>query len=273
MSNAAKGRSFKVICEIALRIARQWRWSAAKAKQLLVDMELYYHSKAPFIGGHTQARVWWGELSVSAEEHPIKSLGIIFASIVPHSADVERLFSDLGGVQGVRRCNLTVDTFQTLGKLRAHYTHQIHLRARENGKPIRRRHAHMHTHEDGGINLGLATDLQTSFSIDPTTSEVGWVQENDILHGPEDITEEELDEAFAELDRQNSESTSLPIDPELASEEAEIVVGQVYDLKEMEHIEKGLAPTNFENDVCAVGDSDAADWDVETMMQVGSVCF
>ncbi|KAG2368929.1 hypothetical protein BDR07DRAFT_1198175, partial [Suillus spraguei] len=50
-------------------------------------------------------------------------LAITLFSIVPHAADVERLFSDLGGIQGVKRCNLTVRTFETLGKLRNNYTY------------------------------------------------------------------------------------------------------------------------------------------------------
>ncbi|KAG2064222.1 hypothetical protein BDR04DRAFT_1181032, partial [Suillus decipiens] len=55
-------------------------------------------------------------LPISAKTYPLKTLAITLFSIVPHAADVERLFSDLGGIQNVKRCNLTVRTFETLGK-------------------------------------------------------------------------------------------------------------------------------------------------------------
>ncbi|KAJ7148894.1 hypothetical protein C8R46DRAFT_904726, partial [Mycena filopes] len=52
---------------------------------------------SPFAGGSRNAREWWED--VTAENHEgIRDLGIVLASIVPHSADVERLFSDLGGI-------------------------------------------------------------------------------------------------------------------------------------------------------------------------------
>ncbi|KAG2062453.1 hypothetical protein BDR04DRAFT_1165209 [Suillus decipiens] len=54
----------------------------------------------------------------------------------------KRLFSDLGGIQNVKRCNLTVRTFDTLGKLRNNYSYHVHQRALATGQPVRRKHAH-----------------------------------------------------------------------------------------------------------------------------------
>ncbi|KAG2159290.1 uncharacterized protein EDB93DRAFT_1075096, partial [Suillus bovinus] len=51
--------------------------------------------------------------------HPLKALAITLLSIVPHAADVERLFSDMGSTQSPKRCNLSVDTFEALAKIRA----------------------------------------------------------------------------------------------------------------------------------------------------------
>ncbi|KAG2364903.1 hypothetical protein BDR07DRAFT_1190830, partial [Suillus spraguei] len=61
-------------------------------------------------------------LPVSAERCPLKVFAIVTHSIVPHGTDVERYFLGLGGVQSVKRCNLSVQTFESLSKLRASYT-------------------------------------------------------------------------------------------------------------------------------------------------------
>jgi hypothetical protein len=65
----------------------------------------------------------------------LKAFAIIILSIVPHAAEVERLFSDLGGMQSVKRCNLSVNTFQTLSKIRANLHYHIHSKNVADGKP------------------------------------------------------------------------------------------------------------------------------------------
>ncbi|KAG2366650.1 hypothetical protein BDR07DRAFT_1273829, partial [Suillus spraguei] len=85
-------------------------------------------------------------------------------SIVPHAADVERLFSDLGGIQSVKCCNLTVRTFETFVTTIPIMSHQRALAA---GQPVRRKHAHLHTRNNGGIDTDLAMDLDTDFAWTP----------------------------------------------------------------------------------------------------------
>ncbi|EPS92749.1 hypothetical protein FOMPIDRAFT_1079407, partial [Fomitopsis schrenkii] len=109
---------------------------------------------APFAGGISNARTWWESLLVRAKEHPIKALAIRIFSIVPHCAEVERLFSNLGGVQSVKRCNWTVDHIQTIGTLRNNYESEL-----TNGATVHRRHAHMHTRDERGLNKEKATEL------------------------------------------------------------------------------------------------------------------
>ena len=96
---------------------KKWHWDQERASQLEEDLKQYYHSKGPFVGGKADATKWWEGLEISTDQHPIKALVITILAIVPHAADVERLFSDLTGVQGVKKCNLTVETFKTMGKL------------------------------------------------------------------------------------------------------------------------------------------------------------
>jgi hypothetical protein len=123
---AAKGRSFDEVCKMALEIARQWHWDEGRVDQLVEDLKQYYHCKNAFTRGQANAMKWWENLEISADQHPIKALAITIFAIVPHSADVDRLFSDLTGIQGVKRCNLTVETFETLGKLQANYNYHLH---------------------------------------------------------------------------------------------------------------------------------------------------
>ncbi|KAG2064892.1 hypothetical protein BDR04DRAFT_939507, partial [Suillus decipiens] len=70
-----------------------------------------------FSGGQADALDWWETLPVSAKRCPLKAFANIIHSIVPHAADVERHFSGLGGVQSVKRCNLSVQTFESFSKL------------------------------------------------------------------------------------------------------------------------------------------------------------
>lgn len=57
-------------------------------------------------------------------------MAIALASIVPHAADVERLFSDLGGIQTPRRNNMTVHTMEKTGKIRSRLSYELYLKAK-----------------------------------------------------------------------------------------------------------------------------------------------
>ncbi|KAG1749447.1 hypothetical protein EDB19DRAFT_1629467, partial [Suillus lakei] len=79
---------------------------------LVNDLKAYNLCRAPFPGGHTNGLAWWESLAFSADRHPLKGLAITLLSIVPHAADVERLFSDMGSTQSLKCCNLSVNTFE-----------------------------------------------------------------------------------------------------------------------------------------------------------------
>ena len=124
-------------------------------------MKAYHRGQAPFTGGTSDGLAWWQDLTIHSNEHPLKKLAIVLFSIVPHAAEVERLFSSLGGVQSPRRCRLTVENFEALGKCRSNYGYQIWKREKEKGLDTHRKHAHMHTRETGaGINTELLDDLE-----------------------------------------------------------------------------------------------------------------
>ncbi|KAG2360242.1 hypothetical protein BDR07DRAFT_1290106, partial [Suillus spraguei] len=134
-------------------------------------------------------------------------LAITLFSIVPHVADVEQLFSDLGGIQGVKCCNLTVRTFETLGKLHNNYSYHGHQHALAAGQSVHRKHAHMHTQNNGGINTDLAMDLDTNFAWTPPL--VSQSQADDELEGPESLTEDEVAAAFDKIEQCIAELPSV----------------------------------------------------------------
>ncbi|KAG2063738.1 hypothetical protein BDR04DRAFT_1235428 [Suillus decipiens] len=135
VSQAAKSRTFEQMCTaaLALDIAKQWRWDGDQAVKLVENLKQYYQCK----------------------DIPIE---ITLFSIVPHAADVERLF---GEIQSVKCCNLTVRTFETLEKLHNNYSYHVHQHALAAGQPVRRKHAHMHTQNNDGIDTDLAMDLDS----------------------------------------------------------------------------------------------------------------
>ncbi|KAG2063334.1 hypothetical protein BDR04DRAFT_1192712, partial [Suillus decipiens] len=64
---------------------------------LIDDLKAYNLCRTPFADGHADGLTWWESLAVSANRHPLKPLATTLLSIVPHAANVERLFSDMGG--------------------------------------------------------------------------------------------------------------------------------------------------------------------------------
>ena len=265
VSNAAKGRTFQEISRAALNIAHQWRWSERKARLLVHDLSQYYECKGPFAGDKTDGKAWWEGLDITQEEHPIKTLAITLLSIVPHAAEVERLFSDLTGIQGVKKCNLNIETFETLGKLRANYNYHIQQRTIEARKPIpRRKHAHMHTRAEPGIDVALATDISTNFMWMPPL--VGTTDDDDIMQGPEGLTGDEIDAAFDELEREATLAGGNLVADINASN---IGVDRTYNLAALDLIERGVGPTVAVDDVqMHEVASTAAGWNASTLLGI-----
>jgi hypothetical protein len=238
----------------------------ARAGRLVEDLKQYYHCKGPFAGRQANATKWWENLDISAEQHPIKAPTITILEIVPHAADVKWLFSDLTGVQGVKRCNLNVDTFKTMGKLCANYNYHLHQQARAAGKPIHHQHAHMHTHmhtrNEPSINVDLAADLKMNFMWTPPLATQQTDSEID-LAGPESITEDDIDAAFIELEQHSLNMSTL--DPEIEGDKIE--ADKVYNFHEFARVENGVVPTSFEDDICVVvpasGDTN---WDIDSIL-------
>ncbi|KAI0637583.1 ribonuclease H-like domain-containing protein, partial [Trametes polyzona] len=157
VTSATHSRQVKDAYRIALGLAKRWNWTKESAKQLIIDIEQYSQGNTPFTGGTIDTVSWWKSPLIASEKHPLKAMAIRVLSIVPHSAKIERLFSNLRGVQNPKRCRLSVSQMETHGVLRNHYNHDL-----LGGATIRWHHAHMHTH-NRGLDVRKLTDLTANW--------------------------------------------------------------------------------------------------------------
>lgn len=266
ISQAASGRSFNFMVTAALKIAKKWSWPEEDARKLVDDMQQYNQCKGPFAGGKADGLDWWMNLAVGAAAHPLKALAINILSIIPHAADVERLFSQLGGVQTAKRCNLTVDTFATLGKCRANYAFHLYQLNRLAGRLTHRRHTHMHTPAEKGICVDLANELEATFMwVPPLTS--GPDTSDDVLAGPESIRLDEIDATFDELEK--DKQSAKEVDPD----GVEVLEGEIYAFNELDKIDEGIVLHAFEEEVSIhrEGLGTGGAWNVETMLALRGI--
>jgi hypothetical protein len=98
VSTARHSRKLADAYQISLDIVQHWNWTKEMAKNLTSDLKAYHNGDAPFNGGKSDAKDWWKGLVVNISSHPLKALAIKLFSIVPHAAEVERFFSNLGGI-------------------------------------------------------------------------------------------------------------------------------------------------------------------------------
>jgi hypothetical protein len=269
VTQAASGRPFEFMVKVALEVALQWKWSKAKADTLVTDLKAYNLCHSPFAGGQVDGLSWWENLPINSETHPLKAFAIIILSIVPHAAEVERLFSDLGGTQSVKRCNLSVNTFQTLGKIRANLRYHIHLKNVADGKPTRHRHAHMHTTELPGIDTDVAKQLETDFAFVPPLAAVS-SDTSCNLEGPESISLDDIDAEFARLEdiRNGEKVMDLEFSSDWDVDGKEVLEGNVFDFAELQRIDEGLVPAAVEDEIM-VTDHDAHEdgtWNIDSML-------
>ena len=257
ISNSRHSRKLEDAYKISLNIALRWGWSKEMATALLRDIKGYFHAHAPFQGGKADGRDWWKSLLVNVTSHPLKALAIKLFSIVPHAAEVERFFSNLGGVQSVKRSRLTVPHMETLGTLRNHYTCQLQEEAINAGKSTRRKHVHMRTQADGGINVERAEDLIRAFNWTPLPANF-----NSDLEGLEELTEEEIDAEFDKLANQLPTGEGDGIN-------ADVPLEQVFDITDLDNIRAGSTPLSIDDEITAVTEATNSNdkWDANSLMR------
>ncbi|KAF8521267.1 hypothetical protein BU17DRAFT_88214 [Hysterangium stoloniferum] len=108
----------------------------------------------------------------------------------------------------------------------------------------------------GGGNDGLVNDLDKTFTWKPPFSTAE--DDEDVLAGPEDISLDEFDTAFDELDK--------TIEAEHRGEEflpgEGILNGKVYDFEELAKVDNGEVPTLVVDNMDVIGTADDDDWDI-----------
>ncbi|EIN13163.1 hypothetical protein PUNSTDRAFT_59810 [Punctularia strigosozonata HHB-11173 SS5] len=238
VSSASHSRNITAAVSIALGIAYKWRWTKTQTQKLITDIKNYGIVKDSFGGAKADGKAWWEELVVDAREHPLKTMAVRILTIVPHAADVERLFSSLGGIQSVRRSQLTIPHMETLGALRNYYNAELHDLTVKMGKQTRRRHTHMHTRDEPGVNAARAQELLASFVwTGPLTATPDHLE--DILAGPEGITDDDIEREFALLESAVTVEAGSDggdgLSPAVGLEE-------VYNLDELDAVRMGVAP-------------------------------
>jgi hypothetical protein len=148
-----------------------------------------------------------------------------------------------------------------MGKLHANYAYHICQRSLALGKPTRRRHAHMDTRTNRGINVDLATNIQHNFTWTPP---LALPSRGNDLEGLESITDEDIEAAFAEIEQRGG-GGAANIDPVI--EGAEIEAAKVYDFEEFEWVEKGVVPRSFKDEVQVIAPgAGAVDWDINFLL-------
>ncbi|GLB37173.1 hypothetical protein LshimejAT787_0402240 [Lyophyllum shimeji] len=123
----------------------------------------------------------------------------------------------------------------------------------------------MHTQNEPGVNVELVEGLEKDLTWQPPFSSHS--NEGNIS-GPEDITLEEIDKAFDDLDAQlREERMAATAAGTMSAEDGnEILEGMVYDLRELDAIERGIAPESAVEELDIIGDAGGSGWDVDAMM-------
>jgi hypothetical protein len=160
-------------------------------------------------------------------------MAVTLFSIVPHSADIECLFSNLGGIQSVKQSNLSVWTMEDLGQLRVHYTHYLHQQLCLAGKPICRKHAHMHTKKNPGVNEEVVEQLSEDIQVISDAPADGTVSPE----VDDDVSDAKLEREFEKIQEMMSGFTGVDT---FHSEGIE--AGKSYSWEELTRVEQGIAP-------------------------------
>ncbi|KAJ7617927.1 hypothetical protein FB45DRAFT_756335, partial [Roridomyces roridus] len=206
----------------------------------------------PATGKNANAKAWWH--NIPNQHVGIKALAIVLHSIVPHSAEVERLFSDLGGTQSARRCNLLVETMEKTGRVRGHLNHTLRERRKASGQSIQRKHAHMHTRTSAGIDTDLAKDLDC-----PIT----WIPP---LDRPDEITDAQdiVEQAYIDLQTEINEEGSVDA-TETGVTGSVTTAGEVVDFAELGRVDRGETTAEPEG-LEIIGEAIAEGWNIADYM-------
>ncbi|KAF7342477.1 DUF659 domain-containing protein [Mycena venus] len=253
-SAKGQGKSLNFMLNATLKIAQQWQWDEAKARQLVADIKDYERFTVPFSGTATNAKAWWE--AIPKKHDGLRTLAIVLQSIVPHPADVERLFSGLGGIQSPHRNGWLVDTMEKVGRVRNHLSYLLV----QKGKSTERKHGHMHSRSEPGIDGDLAKELANPITwIPPLGDDEGTDPEEDIVQKAyDDLQKKITDEAQAAAaglgEGQNSTA------------QGSVVGGEIVSFHELDRVDRGeslIPPKEF---IEVVGSDTQKSWSIDSLL-------
>ena len=117
---------------------------------------------------------------------------------------------------------------------------------------------------DARGHVDLVNDLDKSFTWTPPFSLQSDDNDNDLLADPEDVTLDDIDDAFNKLEDELRKEKEALMDQDVDG--GEILEGQIYDFAELAKINAGEVPKPANEDIEVIGSDNEDDWDVETMV-------
>ncbi|KAJ7214045.1 ribonuclease H-like domain-containing protein [Mycena pura] len=236
----------------ALTIAKdKWNWTADEARLLVSDMDDYHACKDPFAGGDKDSGSWWKALTVSSKAHPLKPFAVATLSIVPHSAEIERLFSSCNGIQSPKRNSLAVETFSKLAKVRSSLVEEAKTRA-----PAKQNTKANGEKKDDGVESSAtrhtaekSTPLGNTELLEKRSGPMDGMSEDDPVGG--------VDSVFHDLDRQLEEEDTNQLS---------LMGGDIYDFALVKKALDNVVPQEKVQKVDVVRQTSQGDWNIEDIL-------
>jgi hypothetical protein len=123
---------------------------------------------------------------------------------------------------------------EDLGQLQAHYTHYLHQQLGLAGKPVCRKHAHMHTKKNPGVNEEVVEQLSEDIQVISDAPADGTVSPE----VDDDVSDAELECEFEKIQEMMSGFTG-GVDTFRGEG---IEAGKSYSWEELTWVEQGIAP-------------------------------
>ncbi|KAJ7230543.1 ribonuclease H-like domain-containing protein [Mycena pura] len=281
----APGFTLRDYRRTALQIAEKWGWTEEEGAVLASDMVKYEACREPFAGGQKDALKWWETNSASAKDHGLKPFATAMLGIVPHSAEIERLFSSCNGIQSPKRNSLAVETFSKLAKVRSSLVEEAKRRA-----PIKARTKK--TSEPAAVSestTSTATRMTTENSAPLERSEAleGWQAPMEGVASESEDRVSGVDAVFNDLERRlQQEEDSSDVDEEEEEEntpdvstlvaaamkkqkkpsELSLMGGDIYDFALVKKALDNVVPQEDVKKVDVVRKRTGGAWNIEAML-------
>ena len=110
----SKKKNYKDIRNGIVKLLFNWDFSRIHVSEVLSSLDLYENNVLPFTKAEldlVNPREFWKELVGHVQ---LRALAIKLFSIVPHSAEVERLFSSLGMIKSKSRNKLEIENLRQI---------------------------------------------------------------------------------------------------------------------------------------------------------------